>query len=231
MIVVSDYYKQSVELGKKFQTASSSWAGTDCKNYHNYIRSLMDKYDAKTVLDYGCGKGQQYTDVVPYILPNKQLTEPMTFQTRINAESVYKFDPCVKEFEIEPIGQKFDAVSCTQVLGTIPDVDMPWLKDKLMNYATKFVFIGLHKPDKPVKSKKRMYDPNWITYPRSIKWYQEQFKDWTGPDLYWWVRDTVHPINDWYSIDLGGVAELENAKDINDPNALPQYSPELIKQK
>ncbi|MDW7664680.1 MAG: hypothetical protein SCH11_00740 [Nitrosomonadaceae bacterium] len=191
----------------------------------------MDKYDAKTVLDYGCGKGQQYTDVVPYVLPNKQLTEPMTFQTRINAESVYKFDPCVKEFEIEPIGQKFDAVSCTQVLGTIPDVDMPWLKDKLMNYATKFVFIGLHKPDKPVKSKKRMYDPNWITYPRSIKWYQEQFKDWTGPDLYWWVRDTVHPINDWYSIDLGGVAELENAKDINDPNALPQYSPELIKQK
>ncbi len=206
MIVVSDYYKQSVELGKKFQTASSSWAGTDCKNYHNYIRSLMDKYDAKTVLDYGCGKGQQYTDVVPYVLPNKQLTEPMTFQTRINAESVYKFDPCVKEFEIEPIGQKFDAVSCTQVLGTIPDVDMPWLKDKLMNYATKFVFIGLHKPDKPVKSKKRMYDPNWITYPRTIEWYREQFADWTGPELYWWFRDTVNPINDWYSIPLGGLA-------------------------
>ena len=26
-------------------------------------------------------------------------------------------------------------------------------------------------------------------------------------------------------------AKLENAKDINDPNSLPQYSPELIKQK
>ena len=26
-------------------------------------------------------------------------------------------------------------------------------------------------------------------------------------------------------------AQLENAKDIHDPNALPQYSPELIKQK
>jgi len=207
MIVVSDYYKQSVELGKKFQTASSSWAGTDCKSYHNYIRALMDKYNAKTVLDYGCGKGQQYTDVVPYILPNKQLTEPMTFQTRINAESVYKFDPCVEKFEIEPVGEKFDAVICTQVLGSIPDADISWLRDKLLNYATKFVFIGLHKPDKPIKAKKRMYDPSQITYPRTIEWYQEQFKDWTGPDLYWWFRDTDHPINNWYSLDLGGLAE------------------------
>jgi SAM-dependent methyltransferase len=207
MIVVSDYYKQSVELGKKFQKASTSWAGNDCKNYHNHIRALMDKYDAKTVLDYGCGKGQQYTDVVPYILPDKQLSDPMTFQTRINAESVYKFDPCVKEFEIEPVGQTFDAVICTQVLGSIPDVDMSWLRDKLMNYAAKFVFIGLHKPDKPVKAKKRMYDPNWVTHSRSIEWYQEQFANWTGPELYWWFRNTDHPINDWYSIDLGGLAE------------------------
>ena len=207
MSEVSAYYKQSVELGKKFQKASSSWAGNDSKSYHNYIRFLMDKYNAKTVLDYGCGKGNQYVDVVPYILPNKQLTEPMTFQTRINAESVYKFDPCVKEFEIEPLGGKFDTVICTQVLGSIPDVDMPWLRDKLMNYATKFVFIGLHKPDKPIKPKKRMYDPNYITYPRSVEWYQEQFANWTGPDLYWWFRDTDHPINDWYSIDLGGLAE------------------------
>ena len=201
---MSEYYKQSVELGKKFQKENSSWAGTDCKNYHNYIRALMDKYDAKTVLDYGCGKGNQYVDVLPYILPDKkQLTEPMTFKTRINAESVYQFDPCVEKFEIEPVGQTFDAVICTQVLGSIPDVDMPWLKDKLMNYATKFVFIGSHKPDKPIKSKKRMYDPNQVTYPRTIEWYQDQFKDWTGPDLYWWFRNIDHPINDWYSRDLG----------------------------
>jgi hypothetical protein len=201
----SEYYLESVELGKQFQLNNSSWSGTDCKNYHNQIRVLMDKYHAKTVLDYGCGKGNQYTNMVSYGMPHDRFTEPMTFQTRINAESVYKFDPCVKEFEIEPVGQQFDAVICTQVLGSIPDVDMPWLRDKLMNYATKFVFIGLHKPDKPVKSKKRIYDPNWVTYPRSIEWYQEQFADWSGPDLYWWFRKYTHPINDWYSIPLGGL--------------------------
>ena len=201
------YYEQSVELGKQFQLNNSSWSGDDCKNYHNQIRVLMDKYSARTVLDYGCGKGRQYENLVPYGLPHDQITEPMTFQTRINAESVFKFDPCVKEFEIEPLGQKFDAVICTQVLGSIPDVDMPWLRDKLMNYATKFVFIGLHNPTKPPKLKKRMYNPTYLSYDRSVEWYKEQFKDWTGPDLYWWFRDTNHLINDWYSIPLGGLAK------------------------
>lgn len=194
----SEYYLQSVELGKQFQLNNSSWGGTDCKNYHNQIRYLMDKYNAKTVIDYGCGKGMQYTNLVPYGMPDNQDTEPMTFQTRINAESVYKFDPCVKEFEIEPVGQTFDAVICTQVLGSIPDDDIAWIKDKFMNYATKFVFIGLHDPTKPAKSKKRIYDPRHLTHDRSIEWYQEQFKDWNGPALYWWFRNINHPVNDWY---------------------------------
>ena len=203
----SSYYDQSVELGKQFQLNNSSWGGDDCKNYHNQIRLLMDKYNAKSVLDYGCGKGRQYQNLLSYGLSPTENTEPMTFKTRINAESVYCYDPCVVEFEIEPIGQTFDAVICTQILGSIPDVDMPWLCDKLMNYATKFVFIGLHKPDKPVKSKKRMYDSNFLTYPRSVEWYQEQFANWTGPDLYWWFRDTEHSANDWYSIEKGGLAD------------------------
>ena len=155
----STYYFESVELGKKFQKENSSWGGDDCKNYHNQIRVLMDKYNAKTVLDYGCGKGRQYENMVSYGLPHDRVTEPMTFQTRINAESVYKFDPCVEGFDSEPLGQKFDAVICTQVLGGIPDADMPWLRDKLMNYATKFVFIGLHSVEKPPKSKKECMTP------------------------------------------------------------------------
>jgi len=196
----STYYLESVELGKKFQKENSSWGGDDCKNYHNQIRFLMDKYNAKTVLDYGCGKGRQYEEFASYGLPDYQVSEPMTFDTRINAESVYKFDPCVEKFDIEPLGQQFDAVICTQVLGGIPDADMPWLRDKLMNYATKFVFIGLHSVDIPPKSKKRMYDARYVNYNRTVEWYQDQFKDWSGPSLYWWFRDTNHPINDWYSI-------------------------------
>ncbi|MEY4331387.1 MAG: hypothetical protein RLZZ196_125 [Bacteroidota bacterium] len=196
----SEYYLKSVEIGRQFQANNTSWGGDDCKNYHLQIRFLMDKYNAKTVLDYGCGKGRQYQNLVPYGLPNDQITEPMTFTTRINAESVHCYDPCVPEFDKEPIGQKFDAVICTQVLGSIPDVDIAWIKDKFMNYATKFVFIGLHSPTAPVKRKKLMYDPQYLTHPRSIEWYQEKFNNWTGPNLYWWFRDTEHHINNWYQV-------------------------------
>ncbi len=194
----SEYYLQSVEIGKRFQKENSSWGGDDCKNYHNQIRVLMDKYCASTVLDYGCGKGRQYENLVPYGLPNDKITEPMTFQTRINATTVYKYDPCVEGYDIEPFGQTFDAVICTQVLGSIPDADIEWIKNKLMKYATKFVFIGLHNPYKPLKAKKRMYDQSLVTYPRSIEWYQEKFKDWSGPDLYWWFRDYKTELNQWY---------------------------------
>jgi len=200
MITPSDYYKQSVELGQQFQKNNpKNWAGNDSKSYHNYIRFLMDRYAARTVLDYGCGKGEQYSTMNCYVLPFATpgvRTEPMTFQTRINAESVYKYDPCVPEFDQEPVGQKFDAVICTQVLGSIPDADVPWIKHKLMNYATKFVFIGLHS--NPGKTKKRIYDTAYITLNRTVEWYQEQFSDWTGPDLYWWFRDSDTKCNDWY---------------------------------
>ena len=199
----STYYLESVELGKKFQKENNSWGGDDSKNYHNQIRYLMDKYNAKTVLDYGCGKGRQYEEFVSYGLPEYQVSEPMTFDTRINAESVYKFDPCVEKFDIEPLGQQFDAVICTQVLGGIPDADMSWLRDKLMNYATKFVFIGLHSVNILPKSKKRMYDARYVNYNRTVEWYQNQFKDWSGPSLYWWFRDMDTDVNNWYQVKKG----------------------------
>jgi hypothetical protein len=198
----SEYYSQSVELGQEFQRNNpKNWAGNDSKNYHNQIRALMDRYDAKSVLDYGCGKGEQYSTLNSYVLhgaPPHVNTEPMTFQTRINAKSVYKFDPCVEKFNIEPVDKKFDAVICTQVLGSVPDVDIFWIKDKFMNYATKFVFIGMHSA--VPKNKKRIYDPVHINYYRTVEWYQEQFSNWSGPDLYWWFRDIEHNCNDWYKI-------------------------------
>ncbi len=203
----SQYYEKSLEIGKKFQKENSSWNGTDCKNYHNQIRVLMDLHNASTVLDYGCGKGAQYENLVQYGMPDNSLTDPMTFQTRINAKEVYKYDPCVEKFSVEPIGMKFDAVICTQVLGSIPDADLDWVKEKLMGYATKFVFIGLHDPYKPVKSKKRIYDQNLVTYPRSVEWYQDKFSNWQGPKLYWWFRNYETPVNQWY---LNAISDKAN---------------------
>ena len=197
----SSYYLESVVKGREFQKNNDkNWSGADSKNYNNQIRFLMDKYQAQTVLDYGCGKGLQYTIPACYGLDDGTVTEPMTFQERINARSVFKYDPCVPGFDQLPAPTtKFDAVICTQVLGSIPDADLSWVSNLIAGYAAKFVFIGLHNPAKSVKAKKLMYHPLQVTHPRGIPWYIRQVSaNWKGPDLYWWFRDTKHPINDWY---------------------------------
>lgn len=196
----SEYYDLSIEIGKNFQKNNpKNWAGNDSKNYHNQIRFLMDRYNAKSVLDYGCGKGLQYQELSCYGIDESTITSPMTFKERINAESVFLYDPCVNGLDqLPPVNTKFDAVICTQVLGSIPDTDMTWLKENLMSYATKFCFIGLMDPTVHVKSKKRLYDHNHVTLNRTIDWYQEQFSNWGGSDLYWWFRYSDSPVNGWY---------------------------------
>ncbi len=198
----SEYYNISLELGKTFQKNNpKNWAGNDSKNYHNQIRFLMDKYNCKSVLDYGCGKGHQYKELASYGITETESTEPMTFGQRINAQSVYMYDPCVEGIDVlPPAGSKFDAVLCTQVLGSIPDQDMQWVKETLMSYAAKFCFIGLMDPTVHVKSKKRLYDTDYVSLNRTIDWYRDHFKDWQGSDLYWWFRYSDSDINSWYQV-------------------------------
>lgn len=198
----SSYYETSVRIGKEFQKNNpKNWSGHDCKNYHNQIRFLMDKYDAKTVLDYGCGKGQQYTELLEYGISETETSEPMTFKERINAQSVYLYDPCVEGLDILPeYNIKFDAVICTQVLGSVPDEDIKWVKESLMRSTGKFCFIGLMDPSIHVKTKKRLYDTNYVSLDRTIEWYKEQFADWTGSNLYWWFRYSQTDLNSWYTM-------------------------------
>ena len=45
-----------------------------------------------------------------------------------------------------------------------------------------------------------MYDANHVNYNRTVEWYQDQFKDWSGPSLYWWFRDMDTDVNNWYQV-------------------------------
>jgi hypothetical protein len=79
--------------------------------YQNCIKDLVDHYGARTILDYGCGKGQQYTDPLPYAGEHNW----QTFDAYLGV-SVYRYDPCVAGLETPPpAGTKFDGVICTQV--------------------------------------------------------------------------------------------------------------------
>ena len=101
---VSPYYKESVKLGSQFQEENKSWTGYDVVKYQKKIYDLVKRYNAKTILDYGCGKGLQYTEPLPYgaelgiELPENQW---QTFDQYLGVK-VFKYDPCVKGLRRRP---------------------------------------------------------------------------------------------------------------------------------
>lgn len=193
--MVSSYYMESVQLGADFQKQNKSWDGKDTFSYHRQIRDVAHVYNCKTVLDYGCGKGHQWEEIVPF-WPNPT---PMKFTDYLEIDSVVKYDPCVAEFATEPSNQKYDLVICNQVLTYIPDADLEWVKQRLMSFTGTACFIGMHI--KPPKAKKQIYNKEYFSIDRTPSWYRAFFSNWTGSKLHWWFRD--QPYNsDWMNNDF-----------------------------
>ena len=195
---MSPYYVESVAIGRRFQQQNKSWAGYDVVKYQYQIKDLVDRYNVKTILDYGCGRGLQYQERLPYgTVPGEHIPEDQwqTFDQYLGA-SVYCYDPCVEKFETPPPADaKFDAVICTQVLNSIPDDDLLWVRKILEQHATKFCFIGLNF-QREAKGKKTMYNPEYFREPRTREFFKKYYTDWSGSDLFWWFKDRSY-YDDW----------------------------------
>jgi hypothetical protein len=203
--MTSAYYEESVRLGREFQESNKSWAGYDVVKYQKCIKDLVDRYGARTILDYGCGKGLQYKERLPYgggagvEMPQDQW---QTFDEYLGA-TVYCYDPCVAGFEqLPPAGTKFDGVICTQVLNSIPDADMIWVRERLESYATKFCFVGVNF-QREAKGKKSMYDPAHFRQPRTRDFFRSYYQNWNGSDLFWWWKDRPY-YDAWLEDQLNG---------------------------
>jgi hypothetical protein len=177
----SQYYYDLIGKSTQFHKSNKTWSGFSQTAYVNDIKTLVEKHNVKSLLDYGCGKGEQYIEKLEY--------SPGVFQTfneYLNIDSVYKFDPCWEKFKTPPNEhQKFDAVIMIQAIGFIPDQDIDVLKNILMNHATKFCFIGeCYSSYGKVKPKKtKLLDPTYFKEVRNPEWFKNKFSDWTGSEL------------------------------------------------
>lgn len=92
------------------------------------IKQMLEQFNCKTLLDYGCGHGLQYSkhDLHKYW----GLTE------------LAKYDPGVQEFEEKPQGS-FDAVINTDVLEHIPEDYVYDVITDIFSYADKFVYFSI----------------------------------------------------------------------------------------
>ena len=104
------------------------------------IKRLIKLTGARTILDYGAGKGQQYLPL--RIADEEERTEYPDIRSYWGVDEIRCYDPGYQPFTALP-GGKFDGVICTDVLEHCPEEDVPWILGELFNYADRFVYANV----------------------------------------------------------------------------------------
>ena len=103
------------------------------------IKRLVDATGAKTILDYGAGKGLQYR-------PQKIVVDGQHVADGIaeywDVDEVRCYDPGYGPHSSLPDG-KFDGAVCTDVLEHCPEEDLAWILDEILGYAEKFAYLNV----------------------------------------------------------------------------------------
>ena len=103
------------------------------------IRSIIEQTGARTILDYGSGKGQQYGQMKLRGSDGTQFDDVLDFW---DVDNVHCYDPAYPPYSTLPQG-RFDGVICTDVLEHCPEQDIPWIIDEMFSYAERFVFANV----------------------------------------------------------------------------------------
>jgi len=140
----SDRYLALLEMYKHVHTegiaeqnisADDCFAGTSLGRHLQTIRKLIAATGARTVLDYGSGKGVKYK--ARNIKIKNERAESV--QHYWGVETITCYDPGYGPYSALPRGQ-FDAVVCTDVLEHLPESDLPWIMEEQFRFAKRFVF-------------------------------------------------------------------------------------------
>lgn len=138
------------------------------------IKELIDQTGARTVLDYGCGKGYQY-DLPKVVIPGVGEHDGVIDYWDI--DEVRCYDPCFERFSKLPAG-KFDGVISTDVLEHCGEGDIPWIVAEMFSFADRFVFASV--ACYPAKSTLPNGENAHATV-RPLDWWKQVFADAGGP--------------------------------------------------
>jgi len=133
-----------------------------------HIKRLIKRTNARTLLDYGCGKGQQYRDY--RIRDDEEGIEYANITSYWGVADIRCYDPAYGPFTELPAGT-FDGVICTDVLEHCPEEDIPWIVAELFAYARRFVYANVACFP---ASKRLPSGGNAHCTIRPVTWWQEQ---------------------------------------------------------
>jgi len=134
-------YMQMHVRGEQFQhiPPEQTFAGQSLPRHAQSIKLLIDTYGARTILDYGSGKGQQYQPIHVKLDDGREFPSIPAYW---DVDKITCYDPGFAPHSKLPEGT-FDGVVSTDVLEHCPEDDLPWIVEELFGYARKFVFANV----------------------------------------------------------------------------------------
>lgn len=141
------HYRQMHEQGYDIKDGDETVAlppekafpGNELPKFIVPIKELIVNHGAKTLLDYGAGKGRQYD---PGEIRDPDGTTYPDIRSFFGVDNIVCYDPAFGGHNELPDG-KFDGVVCTDVLEHCPPQDIPWVIKELFEFADKFVFANI----------------------------------------------------------------------------------------
>jgi hypothetical protein len=139
--LLEEYRIMHVE-GEKFLgiPPERTFPGSSLAPQAAHIKRLIKRTGARSLLDYGSGKGRQY-ELRRVADPDEGLEYP-DFKSYWGIEELRLYDPGYARYNELPEGT-FDGVISTDVLEHCPEEDIPWILEEMIGYARKFVFANV----------------------------------------------------------------------------------------
>jgi hypothetical protein len=116
--------------------AADTFDGHSSRKHQDDILALIQSTGARSVLDFGAGKGSGYRPSETNGAPTASRVNPAWPDVQVTC-----YDPGFEPFS-SPYTGKFDGVICTDVLEHIPEEDIPWVLDELFKSAKSFVYAS-----------------------------------------------------------------------------------------
>jgi hypothetical protein len=103
------------------------------------IQALVAATGAKSLLDYGAGKGRVYAERNIKLSDGRVIA---SVQDYLGVDRIACYDPAVPEHWNFP-SERFDGVISTDALEHCPQDDMPWIVEEMFATARRFVYANV----------------------------------------------------------------------------------------
>ena len=136
-----EQYRLMHTEGERFRhiPAADTFSGQSLPRHATKVKKLIDAFGARSILDYGAGKGRQYTSIKVKLPDGREYASIPAYW---GVDRVVCYDPGYEPFSQLPAAQ-CDGVVSTDVLEHCPEEDVPWIVAELFAFARMFVLANV----------------------------------------------------------------------------------------